>query len=240
MGARHLEAATRDPDGSTVLLPPYGELGIFIAATTRPMPPIVPMLLELGLGRPTGAVMLQLPVTSRAARDAGRAIWGMPKFMADLEFADDGPARQVHASEDGRTILDLRVVVHGTARMTRTPNVLFSVLDGRLIETRSPSRAFVQVAFRPSGMLELGDHPVADELRALGVAARPVVAGIAQQQRFLLRTGKDVGPAQEPVRYEGSDVPFGRFTSRYPDGTVVDHWPVALTPSASPAPSPGV
>ncbi len=219
----HFEIAARDPDGSTILLPPYGELGVFAAVTRRRLPPFVPLLLAWAADVPMGGFLLQLPVTSRIHRDVGRAIYGMPKFLADMEFGEDGPSRDVHVSEGGRTILDLRVEVGGHARLTRAPNIMYSVLDGRLIETVAESRAFVQIGFRARGGLKLGDHPVTDELQKLRLSERPLAAGIIQQQRFLLPAGRDIGPARERSWYQGTDEEFARFATRYADGSLVDH-----------------
>lgn len=224
--ARHLEVTATDPDGSMRALMPYGEVGIFLAATTTPMPPILPMLLELGLDQPMGMVILQLPVTSRAARDSGRLVWGMPKFLADMTFSESGDRRSVEVSDGGRSVVSLDLEVSGNARLSRAPTLIFSVLDGRLIRTVSPSRAFVQIGVRPDGLLTLGDHPVARALDELDLGTRPIVAGIVQQQRFLLPAGRDVGPATAIPWFDGSSAPCARFVTRHEDGTVVDHAPV--------------
>jgi hypothetical protein len=141
-----------------------------------------------------------------------------------MEFADEGATRSLHLSEADRMILDVQVEVGGSARLVRTPNTLFSVLDGTLIRTVCPTRAFVQTGFRAHGHLTLGDHPMARELVALRLADRPVAATIIQQQRFLMPAGRPIGPAQARPRYEGTDQEFGRFTTRHADGTVVDHY----------------
>lgn len=221
---RHFESAARDPDDSTLSLPAYGEAGAYCAVTRRPLPPLVPLLLGWAADVPHGGYVLQLPVTARLHRDLGRAVWGFPKFLADMEFAEDGASRSVHVSEGDRRILDLRVEVGGGARLTRAPNIMYSVLDDRLIETTCPSRAFVQQGFRARGQLTLGDHPAIRELLDLGISGRPLAAWIIEQQRFLMVAGRDIGPASAGTRYEGRDAEFGRFTTRYADGTLVDHY----------------
>jgi hypothetical protein len=221
---RHFESAARNPDGSTFSLPAYGEAGVYCAVTRRPLPPLVPLLFEWAADVPMGGFVLQLPVTARLHRDGGRAIWGFPKFLADMEFAEDGASRSVHVRERDRTILDLRVEVGGDARLTRAPNVMYSVLDDRLIETTCPSRAFVQQSFRARAELTLGDHPAVRDLPGLRISGRPLAAGIVQQQRFLMPAGRDIGPASARARYAGSDAEFGSFTTRHADGTLVDHY----------------
>ncbi len=221
---RHFDSTARHPEGSTMPLPAYGEAGAYVAVTRRPMPPFVPLLLQWAADLPLGGFVLQLPVTARLHRDGGRALWGLPKFLADMEFVEDGVSRSVHVSEGGQTILDLLVEAGGNARLRRAPSVMYSVLDERLIETVCPSRAFVQQGFRVRGELRFGDHPVAAELRDLGLSGRPLAGGIVQQQRFVMPAGRDIGPARSRSRFEGGDEEFARFVTRHADGTFVDHY----------------
>ena len=62
----------------------------------------------------------------------------------------------------------------GRRRIPEQSMVTYTVLDGALHATRFVSRS-EEVGFsRSQARLELGDHPVADELRALGISQRPL------------------------------------------------------------------
>jgi Acetoacetate decarboxylase (ADC) len=222
---RHFESTARAPDGTTMLLPAYGEAGIFIAVTRRPMPPLAPLLLQRLFDAPViGGYVLHLPVTARFHRDGGRTVWGLPKFLADMEFGDDGTSRSVHLSEGGRTIFDLRVEASGSAGLSRAPNLLYSVLDGRLLEIRLESRTFAQVGTGADAELTLGHHPASAELREVSLSKRPIVSSVIQQQRFVMPVGRDLGPARPRRWFEGRDAEFSRFVTRHADGTLVDHY----------------
>ena len=222
---RHFESTARDPDGATMLLPPYGEVGVFVAVTRRPLPPFAPMLLQrLFDAAMSGGYVLHLPVTARFHRDGGRAIWGLPKFLADMEFGDRGASRSVHLSEGGQLILDLRVEASGGAGLSRAPSLLYSVRDGRLLEIRLASRTFAQVGTGAGAELTLGRHPAAAELRDVGLSTRPIARIVVQQQRFVMPVGRDLGPALARPWFEGGDGEFGRFVTRHADGSVVDHY----------------
>lgn len=224
---RHFESTARAPDGTTIVLPVYGEAGVFVAVTRQPMPPLVPFLLQRLLDAPIGGgYVLHLPVTARFHRDGGRKLWGLPKFTADMEFGDQGPSRSLHLSEGGRTIFDLRVEASGDARLSRAPNLLYSVLDSRLLEIRLESRTFAQVSLGAEAELSLGGHPATTELREVQLSRRPIATAVLQQQRFVMPVGRDIGPARRGRWFEGSDDEYGRFVTRHADGTLVDHYAV--------------
>ena len=80
---------------------PYGEIGLVPLCTLdRVAPPVLPLLQDRSRGM--GGFVAHLPVTSRVACEAGRSIWGYPKFVADMAF-DVSPERQeVTLAEAGR------------------------------------------------------------------------------------------------------------------------------------------
>ncbi|GAA2623920.1 acetoacetate decarboxylase family protein [Actinomadura fulvescens] len=122
-------------------------------------------------GGPVGAFIHWLPVNQEFTLDAGRTIWGFPKEIADIPMDLTSRIKRCAVRLGGRTALELAVrpglpVPSGAG----TPKVdAYSCLDGvtrRTPWTMSPSG----VRFRPGGAsLTLGDHPVADQLRGLGL-----------------------------------------------------------------------
>jgi hypothetical protein len=196
---------------------PYGEVGIAIPCTLRrPAPVLLPLALEARYPG-WGGFVLHLPVTSRVARDGGRVIYGYTKFVADMDF-DRLPAYQrVRLSEDGRHILTLSVQQCGLTVKDNRPLVTYSVLDGQLLRTTVPTRAVYQLGLGPrSGRLELGDHPVAEELRRMGVSGTALVTKNYLARFGILPAGDPVGQADRPhVGYIGADRDFGRLTVRY-------------------------
>ena len=73
---------------------PYGEVSIGwpVVDATRWQPPLLPLLFEQRWPR-MGWWVHHLPVTTEAARQAGRSLWGYPKFLADIDFEWDGSRR---------------------------------------------------------------------------------------------------------------------------------------------------
>ena len=69
---RHDVFSAGGVDGLAML--PYGEVMVAVLVTRRPAPPILPLVAPAASGMAAGAFVLHLPVTTRAARDAGRAV----------------------------------------------------------------------------------------------------------------------------------------------------------------------
>jgi hypothetical protein len=213
--------------GFTGSASPYGEVMAALLVTRRGAPPLVPFL---GFGLPIPAawrpamLYLAIPVTHRWARDAG---WGMgfPKFVADIDFVDSPTERRVHASDGGRTIIELTVPVGGAARQVVQPMVGYTVLDGRLLEVDSLAFAYQQVGIGGRDIeLRLGDHEVARRLAGLGIAGFAVASLVWPQGRVIMPAARDIGPARELSFHRGSDAWFGRYTVRYPRTDPVDQY----------------
>lgn len=200
---------------------PYGEIGISPLCTLdRAAPPVVPLL--EGYRHGFGGFVAHLPVTARVAREAGRRVWGYPKFVADMAFDLSPERQQVTLTEDGRDVLQLAVRRSGNVMLERTPLTTYTVLDTRLIRTTVPTRAYVATAVGGNGgELALGNHPVGRALAELGLGAKPVVTRTYLTHSAILPAGEDIGPADRPYAgYEGLDREFGDHRIRYDDGIV--------------------
>jgi hypothetical protein len=204
---------------------PYGEIGIAIPCTHgQPGPPFLPLALEARYPG-WGGFVLHLPVTSLAARDGGRVVYGYAKFVADMDFEKRPAYQRVHMWEGESHILTFTVQQRGLPIKDNRPLVTYSVRDGELIKTTIPSRAVYQLGMAPgSGTLELGDHPIADELRALDISTTAVITKNYLSRSSILPAGEPVGPAERPhVGHLGTDREYGRLTVSYDDaGETID------------------
>jgi hypothetical protein len=216
---------------------PYGEVMVAIPVTRRHAPPFLPLLAPRATGVQAGAFVLHLPVTSRVARDVGRKLWGLPKFVADMDFDDSTIERRVHLAEGGRTILTVRVGPSGRPSIATDRFVLYSVLDHNLIETILPTYGLRQLRWgKRGGHLELGDHLVADELRQLDVSPEPFLTSVVTGQRLAMTVGRRVGPVASYAGYLGEDRDLGRYVVRYPDAGSIDRYaPTVLAPGGKTA-----
>ncbi|MGY1637987.1 acetoacetate decarboxylase family protein [Geodermatophilus sp. SYSU D00742] len=199
-------------------LAPYGEVAVAVVVTRGPAPPLLPLA-----RRRLALFVLHLPVTTAEARDAGAALWGFPKFVADMDFTEERPVRRVTVAEGGTTVLELAVRGRGPALPDRRPAVMYTTLDGELLETVVPMAGRMRVgAGRHAGALRLGDHPVADSLRALDVSPRPLAVFDFLEHRSLLPAGRPVGRAPAYTGYRGGERVSGRCTVRHPHTAPLD------------------
>jgi hypothetical protein len=198
---------------------PYGEIAIALPCTyQRPAPALLPLALEARYPG-FGGYVLHLPVTHRAARDGGRALWGFAKFIADMDF-DKRPAYQrVRMSEGDRHILTLTVRQEGLPLRDNRSLVTYSVCDGQLIKTTVPTRAIYQLGLRPGmARLELGDHEIADQLRSVEISTTSFISRNFLSRCSILPEGERLGPADRPHAWRpGREIEAGRLTVRYTD-----------------------
>ena len=213
-------------DGHHELLTPYGEIAINLLCTHgRSAPRIVPLLqLFENDSLQLGAYVLFMPVTSMQARDLGRVLFGMPKFMADMDCREEGESRVVRLEEAGMHALTLTVRAGGMARTEQARLHLYSELDGRLARTDVPTRSFghVRLFGRPAH-LQLGTHPVAKVLRDLGIGAEGRMSSSLARHQFLLPPPVRLDePARRVEDFVGQEIQRGRYTLAYDDRMVID------------------
>lgn len=127
-------------------------------------------LRALATGR-AGALIHHLPVDGDFTLAAGRGIWGFPKVLADFTADHASDVKHASVGQDGRLIADLTVKpgITTPGGASGTTMQAYSHLDG-ITRVTSWEMNPSGVRVRPGGAeLTLGSHPIADELRALGL-----------------------------------------------------------------------
>jgi hypothetical protein len=119
-----------------------------------------------------GPYISQLPVTQGFTMEAGRALWGLPKWLGRAELSIVGRDATCHLTDDA-----------GAHVLTAAIRTL-------------PVRARLSgVRLGRGGSVVLGaGHPMADELRALGLPRRPLLTTIVDRVAF------DMDPAESVPR----------------------------------------
>jgi len=178
-------------------LGPYNEVGIgFPVTVDRP----APMLTELRRFQAQGGSVFiwQLPVTAVIARDLGIEVAGYPKFLADIDFRAEGGLVTCRVAAGGRHLLTLRLRHRPPRRrrgLERSRMLPVTVKGDRLL--RAPSVASVPrsaVAYGGRGVeVELGDHPLADQLRRLEMG-RVLLSSYAPANQMVLSSPLESWP----------------------------------------------
>lgn len=157
-------------------LGPYDELGVafLVAPHDRPAPEGVRGSWASLRSGDAGVLIHQLPVDGEFTCAAGREIWGFPKQVGTFTTSLEGRTRRTSLELEGRRVADFRVT---RGLPLPAPGLglalsAYSSLDGVTRVTRW-EMAPEGVRSRPGGArLRLGDHPIADELRSLGLPNR--------------------------------------------------------------------
>jgi len=107
----------------------------------------------------------KLPVTTRLANDAG---------ILMCELTGERATFALHMG--GREVLRYSVRARGKGRRPRSASAVYSVFEGAPHVTQLAHEDRDAGFQLGGGRLQLGDHPLAQELRGLGLPHRPLVA----------------------------------------------------------------
>ena len=133
----------------------------------------------------------KLPVTTRLANDAGILMWGFPKTIEEIDFELVGERATFALHMEDREVLRYSVRARGKGSRPRSASAVYSVFEGAPHVTQL-AHEDRNVGFQlGGGHLQLGDHPVAQELRGLGLPHRPLVSS------WMGRISLDVGPPEK-------------------------------------------
>lgn len=117
-----------------------------------------------------------LGVNSKLSQQAGIQMWGFPKQMADLTWQDDGTDTSMIWNDGDNLVMKFTVPSGGTQESGPISPPVLSAMHGKPY-VGYLTQSYSQVGYKPgAGSLELGDHPVADELKSLGLPKRPLVS----------------------------------------------------------------
>ena len=117
-----------------------------------------------------------LPVSSTLSRDCGIFMWGFPKTLERIDYAVEfGRAKSSWMIGD-ELILSYSVKAQGSKETREISPPVYSRLEGEPHVSYLTQR-YTQVGHHGrDGILELGNHPVADNLRRLGLPGKPLMA----------------------------------------------------------------
>ena len=101
--------------------------------------------------------------------------------------------------------------------------VMYSAHEGVLLRSTTAALGLArQHIGKAGGRLELGDHPLADEIRALGISAEPLITRSYPTLRMIIPAPVDVGTADPYPGYAGTDREWGRYTVQRPGAGPVE------------------
>ena len=113
--------------------------------------------------------IVHLPVNQSFTCDAGRTIWGFPKTVDEIDFDTSGERARCIWNKNGQNVLKISFPMGGSRAFPEQALCTYSYIEGALHKTPFISSA-ENLGVRMGGVkMELGAHPIADELRSLGL-----------------------------------------------------------------------
>lgn len=120
--------------------------------------------------------IVHLPVNQSFTCEAGRAIWGFPKTVDDIDIDTSADRLRCIWNKDGQNVMKISLPMGGSRDFPEQELRTYSYIDGTLHETRFVSSA-ENLGVRMGGVkMALGAHPVADRLRSLGLPKRALMS----------------------------------------------------------------
>lgn len=158
---------------------PYREFTISIPVRRDSSVPIpVYDLVQWARSR-SGIYITHIGVDNQEAKIVGREVLGFPKVIADIELVSNADEHIAEVNIDGDSVLTL-AVNRAAKRGAPTQRQLdfychsLSPIDNRLFHIPYQSESLAAfTAGRHAGRLHLGTHPIAQEIRDLGIADAP-------------------------------------------------------------------
>ena len=146
-----------------------------------------------------GAYIHRLPVDQEFTCAAGRDVWGYPKWVTTIDIDEPGPgasgagnATSVRLVDDGAHVLTLTMASGGPIKLPAQAPPSYSLRDGVLRRTEWTTSAQGVTGRFGGSTLVLGDHPVADELRSLGLPKRALFTSSTAWMRAKFGAGEVV------------------------------------------------
>jgi hypothetical protein len=118
----------------------------------------------------------KLPVTTRLANDAGVLMWGFPKTIEEIDFEVADQRASFTLRMDGQEVLSYSVRAQGRRHQPHGASTVYSLYQGAPHVTRLGHEYWDMGIRLGGGLLRLGDHPVAEQLRGLGLPHRPLIS----------------------------------------------------------------
>jgi len=151
-------------------LGPYNEVGIGVPITIDEETPLFTGILRKTPQSPM-TYTYHLPVTTEIARVVGAEFAGYPKFIADIEFVEENNWIECHLKAEGQHILTLRGRKLDLQRYPRFRLNPITYRRGYILRSEFviDEREMGNSKRSADVKLDLGTHPIADELREMNL-----------------------------------------------------------------------
>ena len=133
-----------------------------------------------------------LQVDTTLSQRCGIEMWGYPKTVERIEAEESGGEIAFSMYMDERLVFRYTTRTEGEKTVEPMTAEVFSIYEG------TPHVGYLEQSYRDMGVrfrggrLELGDHAMSDELRALGLSTRPLMSTWAGHLAFRMSAPEKV------------------------------------------------
>ena len=147
-----------------------------------------------------GNFVYRMPVDQEFTTHAGRFIWGFPKWMAQIDIAFEEARATGSFSDEGELVYSLVAKAGGTSKAKDQRAASLAIRNGRAWKTYGTTMGD-GVTFSLGGeMPGIGkSHPLALELRALGLPKKPIFT-VAIKNTSMTFSGPESVEVGQPFR----------------------------------------
>jgi hypothetical protein len=132
-----------------------------------------------------GSYIHQLPVNQDFSCEAGCRIWGFPKSVQEIDIHYAANSATCKLVMQGQHVFTLTIPRGGSGETPDTPSTGYTLIEGVPHRNRF-TRGSAGEQTRPGGegvRLVLGEHPLADQLRSLGLPKDPILSNWTEHMR---------------------------------------------------------
>jgi len=173
----------------------YNEVSITFFVRPRGAPKGIPYLGTLldFFRQRLGTYIYKLPVNQSFTCEAGRTIWGFPKTVERIDIEHGADSSRCRLDMDGQPVLDLTLPRGGDKEMPDREMVTYTLINGVPHSTRSTMGGSGFGVFGGGrARLELGGHPVAQDLRRLGLPKKPLMCAWTEHMRARFESAEKI------------------------------------------------
>jgi len=173
----------------------YNEVSLALFVREKAVPRGIPWLgtaLDLLRSR-VSTFIFWLPVDQGFTREAGERIWGFPKTVETIDFDHAGVRARCTLTAGGRHVLTFSMPRGGERSLPENSMLTYTRQGGRTMRTRFVSVS-AGVGFHRRGIeLSLGDHPMSETLRGLGLPRAPLFGVWMENMRATFEAPRTLG-----------------------------------------------
>ena len=141
------------------------------------------------------AYVWHLPVTTEAARFGGVVLYGLPKFIAGVDFRRDDQSVSCEVSEGKNKILSFtgRVLKTSPGKISKVKT--YSIKDGIPLATNIHTNQveFAKSSDKNSAHIEIGDnHAICNELKDINLSKNPLFYQYSPVNESILFPAKNI------------------------------------------------